>query len=65
MTEEIDGWKEWIGKKVIVQLLDRKYSGTVQTILEGKEPSMTLIDKFGKKVRFKVSEIKLIQEENL
>lgn len=62
--EELDGWKEWIGKRVFVNLESgRTYTGTVQYILSGTEPAMTLIDKFGKKVRFRVSEIEVIQEE--
>lgn len=64
------GWIEWKGKKIFVVLENgRNYSGEVIEIFTQKEISgeeftfMKILDKFKNYVCFKVSEIKLIEEE--
>ena len=63
----MEGWKEWIGKKVYIETRShRKYSGKVIKIDAQEYPFLvwiTLIDKFDKKITFVHSEINLIQEE--
>jgi len=59
-------WKEWIGKKVFVQLKKGGiYSGKVIDVDDSFNPLIfiTIIDKFGEKVTFTHSEIIKIKEE--
>jgi hypothetical protein len=54
-------WKEWIGKRIFVQLRSGSiYSGKV---IDVDGDFFTMIDKFGEKVVFVVNEIIKIKEE--
>ena len=55
----------WIGKKVFVQLNNkRKYTGLILEIEGDEEPYLfTIRDKYDKYVSFRSSEIEIIQEE--
>jgi hypothetical protein len=55
-------WKDWIGKKVFIKLIDGcifSYS----TILAYEEPFISLTDKFGLPVVINVNQISKISEE--
>ena len=59
-------WKDWIGKKIFVQLKSGSvYSGKVIDVDEKSPPLvfLTITDKFGEKVTFVQSEIIKIKEE--
>jgi ribosome maturation factor RimP len=59
-------WKDWIGKKIFVQLKSRSvYSGKVIDVDEESPPLvfLTITDKFGERVTFVQSEIIKIKEE--
>lgn len=62
-----DLWKELEGKKVFVETNSgRQYSGKVVKVNISENPKLiwiTMIDKFGNRVTFIHSEIKLIEEE--
>jgi len=60
-------WKDWNGKRIFVQLKSGSiYSGKIQEVTDADEQGVIfifLIDKFGDKVIFSVSEILKIKEE--
>ena len=59
-------WKDWIGKRIFVQLKSGSvYSGEVLSIDEESKPLIffEIIDKFGEKITFVHSEILKIKEE--
>ena len=62
----MDGWKEYEGKRVFIKLKDgivkkgREYSGRV---LIANDSFVKIIDKFGMKVSFSISDISIIQEQ--
>ena len=56
-------WKEWIGKRIFVKLIDGAvYSGI---ILDCDNLFFTIRDKFNEKVVFQISKIEKIKEEDL
>lgn len=63
---EKEGWKNWEGKRIYLKLKKgREYSGEVIEV-DDRDPHivfLTILDKYGKKVSFVHSEIKIIQEE--
>ncbi len=62
----MDGWKYYEGLKVFIILKNkRQYTGKVIEVDESSLPLvfLTIIDKFGSRVRFVHSEIDLIEEE--
>lgn len=61
----MDGWQEFVKKKVYVKLKNgREYSGTLLKISDKGSCSIVLIlDKFGQKVGFYDSEIEVLQEQ--
>jgi len=62
----MEGWKYYEGLKVFIILKNkRQYSGKVVEIDDSSHPLvfLTIIDKFGNRVRFVHSEIELIEEE--
>ena len=58
-------WKQWVGKKVFVQLKSGGYySGQVKGVEDGSPCFFEMIDKFGQTVVFVTSEIiKIVEEE--
>ena len=55
-------WKEWIGKRIFVKLLNGTvYSGIV---LDVDESFFSIKDKFGQQVNFLISQIERIKEED-
>ena len=62
----MEGWKNWIGKRVYIILKNqRKYIGTVLEV-DIKSPEsawMTIEDRDSNRVTFSISDIELIQEE--
>ncbi len=59
-------WKEWIGKRIFVQLQSGGvYTGEVIDVDDSAHPIvfLTINDKFGEKVTFVQSEIIKIKEE--
>lgn len=62
---KMEGWKDYEGKKVFVELKNgRKYSGKILKVEDkGNCVIITLCDKFDKKVGFYDSEISVMEEE--
>lgn len=60
-------WKEWVGKKIFVQLKSGGYYSGVVEYVDDSNPTFVFIfmtDKYGKKVTFVHSEIlKIVEEE--
>ena len=60
-------WKEWIGKRIFVQLKSgRVYTGDVRDVDVSQQPELiwiTITDKFGETITFVHSEIIKIKEE--
>lgn len=62
----MDGWKDWMGKKVFLRLVTgRVYSGTVTYVSEEKNGLcfLKIKDKFNLDVMFTSGEISEIKEE--
>jgi hypothetical protein len=63
----MDGWKDFIEKKVFVILKNkRQYSGTILGVDDSSAPLIfiTILDKFGNKITFAHSEVEVMQEES-
>ena len=63
----MDGWKDWIGKKIYIKTVSGKeYTGEVIDVEINNNPRLiwiTLIDKFKTKVMIVNSEISIIRED--
>ena len=57
-------WNFWINKQVFVKLKKGAcYSGKIIEIINYNNPSFILIDKFGDKIIFSISEVVKLKEE--